>query len=138
MVPQVELIGGGGKVAFIAPYEQNAWNLYGELGVISRWLTATVESTLVRDNLQANAHTTGIGDGRFGSWSGSDPLDDYRSEPASGPVLIVTHSRTRARSAKARSRPCPRSQGKGRRYKEVTRDGPGSTRCVLVILRQGP
>jgi hypothetical protein len=34
----------------------------------------------------------------FGSWSGGDPLGGYRSEPAAGPVLLVTHSRTRARS----------------------------------------
>ena len=30
------------RTAPIAPYEQNAWNLYGELGLVSRWLTATV------------------------------------------------------------------------------------------------
>jgi len=54
----------------IAAYEQNAWNLYGELGLVSRWLTATVESTLVRDNAQAGEHTTGMGDWRFGAWSG--------------------------------------------------------------------
>jgi spheroidene monooxygenase len=34
----------------------------------------------------------------FGSWSGVDPLDGYRSEPDDGPVLLVTHSRTRLRS----------------------------------------
>lgn len=34
----------------------------------------------------------------FGSWAGADPLDGHRSGPAAGPVLLVTHSRTRARS----------------------------------------
>jgi hypothetical protein len=61
---------GDGSVAPIARYEQNAWNLYGEVGLISRWLTATIESTLVRDNVQSDAHTTGIGDWRLGAWSG--------------------------------------------------------------------
>ena len=46
------------------------WGVYGEFGVVSRWLTATVESTLVRDNAQAGAHTNGIGDWRLGAWTG--------------------------------------------------------------------
>jgi hypothetical protein len=61
---------GDGTIQPIAPYEQNAWSAYGEFGVVSRWLTATVESTLVRDNEQAGAHTTGIGDWRLGAWTG--------------------------------------------------------------------
>jgi hypothetical protein len=31
----------------------------------------------------------------FGSWSGKDPLVGERSEPRSGPVALITHSRTR-------------------------------------------
>jgi hypothetical protein len=34
----------------------------------------------------------------FGRWAGGDPLGGYRSAPAAGPVLLVTHSRARARS----------------------------------------
>ena len=61
---------GDGSIQPIAPYEQSAWNAYGEFGVVSRWLTATVESTLLRDNAEAGAHTTGIGDWRLGAWTG--------------------------------------------------------------------
>ncbi|MCU1278924.1 MAG: hypothetical protein JWM53_2470 [bacterium] len=69
-IAATSVFGPDGKTLPIAAYEQNAWSLYGELGLISRWLTATVESTLVRDNAQAGAHTTGMGDWRFGAWSG--------------------------------------------------------------------
>ena len=61
---------GDGRLQLMPRYEQNAWSAYGELGVVTRWLTATVESTLVRDNAQAGEHTTGIGDWRLGAWSG--------------------------------------------------------------------
>jgi hypothetical protein len=33
----------------------------------------------------------------FGAWGGDDPLDGERSEPRPGPVVLVTHSRTRPR-----------------------------------------
>jgi hypothetical protein len=69
-IASTSVFGPDGKTLPIAAYEQNAWSLYGELGLISRWLTATVESTLVRDNAQAGDHTTGMGDWRFGAWSG--------------------------------------------------------------------
>jgi hypothetical protein len=61
---------GDGATQPIVPYEQNVWSAYGELGIITRWLTATVESTLVRDNAQGGVHTTGLGDWRIGAWSG--------------------------------------------------------------------
>ncbi len=61
---------GDGTTLPIAPYEQNLWSVYGELGLVSRWLTTTLESTLVRDNAEGGAHTTGMGDWRFGAWSG--------------------------------------------------------------------
>jgi hypothetical protein len=32
----------------------------------------------------------------FGAWGGEDPLDGERSEAAGGPVVLPTHSRTRA------------------------------------------
>jgi hypothetical protein len=69
-IAATSVFGPDGKTLPIAPYEQNAWSLYGELGLVTRWLTATVESTLVRDNAQAGDHTTGMGDWRFGAWSG--------------------------------------------------------------------
>lgn len=59
-----------GRTTPIAPYAQNLWNVYGEVGLVSRWLTATVESTLVRDDAQDGVHTTGVGDARLGAWSG--------------------------------------------------------------------
>jgi hypothetical protein len=34
----------------------------------------------------------------FGTWGGADPLDGDRSGPAAGPVVLLTHSRTRAAS----------------------------------------
>lgn len=34
----------------------------------------------------------------FGTWRGSDPLAGVREEPSEGPVLLVTHSRTRPMS----------------------------------------
>ncbi len=61
---------GDGTTQPIPRYEQDAWTAYGELGLVTRWLTATVESTLVRDNAQAGEHTAGMGDWRFGAWSG--------------------------------------------------------------------
>lgn len=69
-IQATSVFGADYKTVPIAAYEQNAWNLYGEVGLVSRWLTATVEATLVRDNAQAGEHTTGMGDWRFGAWSG--------------------------------------------------------------------
>jgi hypothetical protein len=69
-IASTRVFAGDGATEPIPRYEQNAWNVYGELGLISRWLTATVESTLVRDNVQSATHTTGMGDWRFGAWSG--------------------------------------------------------------------
>jgi hypothetical protein len=69
-IAATSVFGADGRTRPILTYEQNAWNLYGELGLVSRWLTATVESTLVRDNAQGGEHTTGMGDWRFGVWSG--------------------------------------------------------------------
>ena len=34
----------------------------------------------------------------FGAWMGDDPLHAHKSDPRPGPVLLITHSRTRARS----------------------------------------
>jgi hypothetical protein len=58
-------------VVHTKPYEQHVWGLYGEIGVIDRWLTATVEGTLYRRNeIVDQGHTEGMGDWRVGVWSG--------------------------------------------------------------------
>lgn len=69
-IAATSVFGRDGTTQPIAPYEQNLWGLYGEVGLVSRWLTATVESTPVRDNAQAGEHTVGMGDWRVGAWSG--------------------------------------------------------------------
>jgi hypothetical protein len=69
-IAATSVFGRDGTLLPILSYQQNAWNVYGEVGLASRWLTATVESTLVRDNAQNSEHTTGMGDWRFGVWSG--------------------------------------------------------------------
>jgi hypothetical protein len=52
-------------------YEQQALQFYGEIGLINRWLTASVESQLLRYNtLAAQGSTYGIGDIRLGFWTG--------------------------------------------------------------------
>jgi hypothetical protein len=61
---------GDGGTTPIDRYEQNAWTVYGEVGLVSRWLTATVEAGLLRDNVQDGVHTTGIADWRVGAWCG--------------------------------------------------------------------
>jgi hypothetical protein len=55
----------------IPPYEQHQLGFYGEVGLVSRWLTATVEGTLYRKNrLVGQGATDGFGDVRLGAWSG--------------------------------------------------------------------
>jgi hypothetical protein len=55
----------------ILPYEQHLWSLYGEVGVISRWLTVTVDGTLYRrSRIVGQGYTEGVGDWRIGVWSG--------------------------------------------------------------------
>jgi hypothetical protein len=54
-----------------AHYEQHAVQLYGEVGLVSRWLTATVEQQIFRFNrLRDQGATYGVGDMRLGFWSG--------------------------------------------------------------------
>jgi hypothetical protein len=54
-------------------------------GPLSRWDGARERLALTLRPLQA-----------FGAWGGEDPLAGVRSEPASGPAVLLTHSRTRA------------------------------------------
>lgn len=52
-------------------YSQTSLGLYGELGVIDRWLTVSVEGELFRRNALADQGATmGFGDLRVGLWSG--------------------------------------------------------------------
>jgi len=54
-----------------ARYEQQAVQLYGEVGLIDRWLTASFESQIFRHNQLVNQGATyGVGDIRIGLWSG--------------------------------------------------------------------
>lgn len=54
-----------------ATYVQQAVQLYGEVGLVDRWLTATFESQIFRHNqLIDQGATYGIGDMRLGFWSG--------------------------------------------------------------------
>jgi hypothetical protein len=54
-------------------------------GPLSRWDGARERLALTLRPVQS-----------FGAWGGEDPLAGERSEPASGPVVLLTHSRTRA------------------------------------------
>ncbi|MCA9667083.1 MAG: hypothetical protein KC503_15905 [Myxococcales bacterium] len=52
-------------------FTQNVLALYGEVGIISRWLTATVNATLLRHaKLDLQGSTLGLGDITLGFWSG--------------------------------------------------------------------
>jgi hypothetical protein len=51
-------------------YTQHALGLYGEVGIVSRWLTASVEGQLYRHNRIDEAVTEGMGDLRVGLWTG--------------------------------------------------------------------
>ena len=54
-----------------ASYQQHAVQLYGEVGLIDRWLTASFESQLFRFNtLIGQGATYGVGDARLGLWTG--------------------------------------------------------------------
>jgi hypothetical protein len=54
-------------------------------GPLSRWDGAREHLALTLRPVQA-----------FGAWGGEDPLAGERSEPAAGPAVLLTHSRTRA------------------------------------------
>jgi hypothetical protein len=59
------------RVIPIRPYTQQVVGLYGELGLVSRWLTAVVEGTIYRRNdLVDQGYTEGVGDFRVGLWTG--------------------------------------------------------------------
>jgi hypothetical protein len=52
-------------------YTQHTVGLYSEIGIIDRWLTGVVDATLYRNSgLEDQGFVHGIGDLRFGLWSG--------------------------------------------------------------------
>lgn len=54
-----------------ADFRQHALGLYGELGVVDRWLMLTVDGDLFRRNvLPGQGAITGLGDIRLGAWTG--------------------------------------------------------------------
>jgi hypothetical protein len=55
----------------IQPYEQNLVGIYGEVGILTRWLTATIEGSLYRRaEIKGQGYTEGLGDFRLGAWTG--------------------------------------------------------------------
>lgn len=53
------------------PYAQHLWTVYGEVGLLTRWLTATVDAILFRHNsIKAQGATYGMSDWRVGLWTG--------------------------------------------------------------------
>ncbi len=65
------VFGPDGKVVPIVPYTQQVVGLYGEVGLATQFLTATVEATLFRHNaLAGQGATYGLGDLRLGVWTG--------------------------------------------------------------------
>ncbi len=55
----------------VTPYQQTSVALYGELGLVDRWLMLTLRSELFRRNALVDAGATqGLGDARIGLWSG--------------------------------------------------------------------
>lgn len=60
-----------GSIGDIAPYQQHAAQIYGEVGLIDRWLTASLEGQFLRYNqLTGQGATFGAGDLRIGFWTG--------------------------------------------------------------------
>jgi hypothetical protein len=55
----------------IRPYDQQLVSFYGEVGVITRWLTLAVDGVPYRYNeLVGQGYTQGVGDWRIGAWTG--------------------------------------------------------------------
>ena len=62
---------GAPSIELASTFSQTALSLYGEVGVISRWLTFSVDATLLRRSaLAEQGATQGMGDLRLGLWSG--------------------------------------------------------------------
>lgn len=61
----------GDSEPLASTYRQTSLGLYGELGLIDRWLELTVSGEALRRNeLEGQGVTSGLGDFRLGLWSG--------------------------------------------------------------------
>lgn len=70
-IAATRLYGPDFSIVPIRPYEQNLVSFYGEVGVVSRWLTLAVDGVAYRHNeLIGQGYTQGVGDWRIGAWSG--------------------------------------------------------------------
>ena len=58
-----------GRIA-IGPYVQHLLAFYGELGLIDRFLTLSVDGTIYRQNRSGDLQSGGVGDWRIGLWTG--------------------------------------------------------------------
>ncbi len=56
----------------VADFEQHILGLFAQVGVISRWLTVSLDSELLRHSeIDDQGATTGLGDTRLGFWTGA-------------------------------------------------------------------
>ncbi|MEL6179046.1 MAG: hypothetical protein AAFS10_08835, partial [Myxococcota bacterium] len=61
----------GNSRELASTFNQTTVNLYGELGVVERWLQVSVSGELFRRNaLEEQGATPGLGDFRLGCWAG--------------------------------------------------------------------
>ncbi len=66
-----QFFGPDGETVSLNPYRQHALSVYGEVGIVRRWLMATIDGELVRRNVLVDrGATTGLGDIRIGLFTG--------------------------------------------------------------------
>ena len=62
---------GADRISLGTQYSQHSVGLYGEVGLLTRWLTLTFDATLFRQSgLEDRGATRGFGDMRIGLWTG--------------------------------------------------------------------
>ena len=70
-LPANQFFGADGNTVPSADFAQHTVGVYGEVGIIERWLMLTLESELFRRNvLLDQGAVTGIGDSRISAWTG--------------------------------------------------------------------
>ncbi|MEM9187909.1 MAG: hypothetical protein AAGF12_01935 [Myxococcota bacterium] len=70
-LPSDSFFGADGNSVPSAEFEQHTVGLYGEIGVIERWLMFTLESEIFRRNVLVDqGAVTGLGDTRISAWTG--------------------------------------------------------------------
>ncbi|HEX6667624.1 MAG TPA: hypothetical protein VF081_13630 [Solirubrobacterales bacterium] len=68
--------------------------VWPDLGAVERFRTGPLRPwTAAKEHLALTLRPLQS----FGTWSGGDPLDGPHADPGPGPVLLLTHSRTRLR-----------------------------------------